>query len=64
MDSLTAEGRAASKLLAHKEALAQAITVALFTEMPDSKLPQVDLLDGAAAERAVGDVLGGKRQVV
>ena len=35
MDSLTVEGRAASQLLAQKAALAQAITVALFTEMPE-----------------------------
>lgn len=35
MDSLTVEGRAASRLLAEKDALAHAITVALFTEMPE-----------------------------
>ena len=35
MDAVSAEGRAASQLLAQKEALARDITIALFTEMPE-----------------------------
>lgn len=35
MDPVTAEGRAASRLLAQKEALATAVTTALYDEMPE-----------------------------
>lgn len=35
MDALTAEGRAAGKLLTHKESLADAITRALYDDMPE-----------------------------
>lgn len=35
MDSVSVEGRAASQLLAQKDALARDITIALFAEMPE-----------------------------
>ena len=35
MDSVTAEGRAAGQLLQHKEALADAVTNALYADMPE-----------------------------